>query len=292
MALAVLSYIGIASASCRSKELRALILTGQNNHNWRVSSAMLRDMLVASGRFHVEVALSPAEGQEMGNFNPEFAMYDVVVLDYNGSRWSHATDSAFMSFVRNGGGVVIYHAADNAFADWDAYNHIIALGGWGGRDEHSGPYHYWCKDHLVADTTAGWGGSHGAQREYAMHCRDTLHPITRGLPSTWMHGCDELYDRMRGPGNIASVLYTATSDSLSGGSGREEPLVFTVDYRRARIVHLMIGHAGSDASHSPALQCVGFRTLLQRSAEWAATGHVRQPIPDNFPTSSQCRLQP
>jgi len=31
--------------------------------------------------------------------------------------------------VQGGGGVVIYHAADNAFVNWPEYNKICALGG-------------------------------------------------------------------------------------------------------------------------------------------------------------------
>lgn len=60
--------------------------------------------------------------------------------------------------------------------------------------------------------------------------RDKVHPVVKGLPLKWRHAKDELYDRMRGPGNIRDILYTAYSDKETNGSGREEPLVFTVDY--------------------------------------------------------------
>jgi type 1 glutamine amidotransferase len=61
-------------------------------------------------------------------------------------------------------------------------------------------------------------------------------------------------------------------------------LVFTVDYGKARIFHLMLGHCGPTAEDNPAMQCVGFQTLLLRGAEWAATGKVKQPVPKDFPT--------
>lgn len=32
------------------------------------------------------------------------------------------------------------HAADNAFHHWKAYNEMIGVGGWRGRNEASGPY--------------------------------------------------------------------------------------------------------------------------------------------------------
>lgn len=88
---------------------------------------------------------------------------------------------------------------------------------------------------------------------------------------------------MRGPGNIKDLLYTAYSDPEKGGSGREEPLIFKVDYGKARIFHIMLGHAGETVAATPAMHCPGFRTLFLRGAEWAATGEVTQPLPADFP---------
>lgn len=101
----------------------------------------------------------------------------------------------------------------------------------------------------------------------------------KGLPNKWKHAQDELYDRMRGPGNIKDCLYTAYSDKETGGSGREEPLIFTVDYGNARIFHTMLGHAGETVENCPAMQCAGFQITLLRGAEWAATGKVTQRFP-------------
>ena len=227
----------------------------------------------------------------MDAFDPDFSAYRVVILDYNGDRWIASTERRFLDYVRDGGGVVLYHAADNAFPDWEEFNRIAALGGWGGRDERSGPYLYWKDGSLVRDTTKGPGGSHGEQREYSMNGRNAEHPVVRGLPGRWIHATDELYDRMRGPANVAELLYTAYADPGRGGSGREEPLVFTVDYGKARIFHLMIGHAGPSLEDNPAMQCTGFQTLLLRGSEWAATGKVRQRVPDDFPTERKSSLR-
>jgi type 1 glutamine amidotransferase len=183
--------------------------------------------------------------------------------------------------------VVIYHAADNAFAKWEEFNKIIALGGLENRDEKAGPYYYLVDGKPTLDYSAGPGGSHGSEREYPMHARNTTHPIVKGLPDGWMHGRDEMYDRMRGPANIKDLLYSGYADSKKGGSGREEPLVFTVDYGKARIFHLMLGHCGPTADNNPAMQCAGFQTLLLRGAEWAATGKVTQPVPADFPTAEK-----
>ena len=124
-----------------------------------------------------------------------------------------------------------------------------------------------------------------------MNQRVTSHPIIDGLPERWKHATDELYDRMRGPGDIKDLLYTAYSPTKKGGSGREEPLVFTVEYGKGRIFHIMLGHCGDTLEDNPAMQCAGFQTLLLRGAEWCATGNVTQKVPADFPTETSVSLR-
>ena len=286
-----LSLITLFFSCSKPTPIKVLVVSGQNNHNWQTSHQAIKLILDNSGMFTTDIALTPPAGGDMNEFNPSFNEYDVVVLDYNGNRWSEKTDKAFLQYAQNGGGIIIYHAADNAFANWEEFNRILALGGWEGRNEKSGPYCYFENGELVLNHTPGHGGSHGQQREYVMHGRNTEHPITRGLPTNWMHAQDEMYDSMRGPANIKDLLYTGKSDPNTGGSGREEPLVFTVDYGKARISHIMLGHCGPTLENNPAMQCVGFQTLLLRSAEWAATGKVSQPVPEDFPNEQTSSLR-
>ena len=75
------------------------------------------------------------------------------------------------------------HAANNAFGKWKEYNQIIGLGGWGGRNEKSGPYLYFNDSgKLVRDPRPGRGGSHGPQSEFIVQVRDFKHSITKGMP--------------------------------------------------------------------------------------------------------------
>jgi len=267
--------------------IKTVIITGQNNHNWPVSHIALEKILTNSGLFTVDQAVSPEQGGDFSGFNVDFDKYELVVMDYNGDSWNDDMNAAFVRFVRNGGGVVIYHAADNAFSGWEEFNKIIALGGWENRDENSGPYVYWKDGALVKDFSPGPGGSHGEQHEYVMECRSQAHPIIKGLPARWKHAKDELYDSMRGPGNIGELLYTAYAPVEKRGSGRTEPLIFTVAYGNGRIFHIMTGHAGATLEDNPAMQCAGFQTLLLRGAQWAATGIVTQPVPADFPTADK-----
>ncbi|MCQ2182169.1 MAG: ThuA domain-containing protein [Bacteroidales bacterium] len=272
--------------------IRTVIVTGQDNHNWEVSSIAIARTLRYSGLFSVDIAYSPSQGGDMALFNVDFKDYDLVVMDYNGDEWNPEMKAAFLEFVNDGGGVVVYHSSDNAFPAWKEYNEITALGGWNDRSLKEGAYAYWDGSKLVKDKRAGVAGSHGRQHEYVMNVRNDAHPVTAGLPAQWKHAKDELYDRMRGPANIGDLLFTAYSSSETGGSGREEPLIFTVSYGKARIFHIMIGHAGASVEDNPAMQCVGFQTLLLRGAEWSAIGTVTQEVPDDFPTADEVSLRP
>lgn len=272
--------------------LKALIVTGQNNHNWPVSAPILKTILEDTGLFTVETATSPAQGGDMSGFAPVFAGNDVVVLDYNGDRWPEAVNRAFLDYVSGGGGVVVFHAANNAFPDWPEYNEIIGLGGWGNRDEKSGPYLRWRDGGVVRVEEPGPGGGHGKAHEFALDHRAPEHPILKGLPARWMHATDELYHLLRGPGKNLEVLATAYDDPATNGRGHDEPILFTIAYGKGRVFQTALGHPGPTPEETPSMQCAGFITTLQRGAEWAATGAVTQPVPGDFPTTDAVSLRP
>ncbi|OFY12710.1 MAG: hypothetical protein A2X05_10055 [Bacteroidetes bacterium GWE2_41_25] len=264
---------------------KTLIITGQNNHDWQASSPVLKTILDETGMFSCEIMTTPEKGGDMTIFDPDFSLYKLVILDYNGDSWSDKTNTAFFDYVKNGGGVVIYHAANNAFPGWKEYNEMTGLGGWGDRTEKDGPYVYYMRDSLVIDNSPGRGGNHGKRREFLVRTRIMDHPVTQGLPARWMHGNDELYSELRGPAKNMQILATAFADSAAGGGTmRDEPMLMTITYEKGRIFHTAMGHADKDGG--PAMQCSGFIVTLQRGAEWAVTGNVTQKVPFDFPDAS------
>ena len=281
-----------AASESAATPLKALIVNGQMNraHDWKVSSPILKRILEQTGLFKVDFATSPEKSSgNIEDFKPNFSAYDVVVLDYDGDYWSEQTQAAFVQYVKSGGGVIVYHSANNAFPKWNQYNEIIGLGGWGGRDEKSGPYIRWRDGKIVRDNKPGRGGSHPPQHDYQVIICQMQHPITKGLPEKWMHAQDELYSELRGPAKNLTVLATAYADPEKRGTGEHEPVLFTVNYGKGRVFHTVFGHAKRPPL--PSMECVGFIVTFQRGAEWAATGKVTQKVPKDFPTATEVRVR-
>lgn len=272
------------SAALAADPIRVLIVDGQNNHNWKATTPIMKAALESAG-FKVDVSTSPAKeapAEAWNDWKPKFSDYPVVLSNYNGKDWPESLRKDFETYVSGGGGFVCVHAANNSFPGWAEYNRMIGLGGWGGRNEKSGPYVHIVDDKVVFDPKAGPGGSHGPQHAFPVVHLDTTHPITAGLPAKWMHAKDELYDSLRGPAENVTVLGYANSAK----STRNEPMLLTISYGKGRVFHTPMGHA------EEAMRCVGFQVLLQRGTEWAATGKVTQPAPKAFPGPDAVLLAP
>ena len=237
-------------------KIRVLIFSGRNNHDWRTTTPFLRKVLIESGRFDVRVEEEPD-----GVTAATLAAYDVLVLDYEGPRWGELTEQAVVDFVKQGKGLVAVHAANYAFtglevlADrhkpsglkqppWPEY--LQMLGGW------------WT---LGPPKTA-----HAPRHCFTVKFVDRQHPVTRGLPESFRVS-DELYHSPQMSPD-AHILATAFDDPANGGTGKDEPIMWTVNYGRGCVFYTALGHDTSAQQES------GYVSTVTRGTEWAATGAV------------------
>ncbi len=282
----LLALWGSAAAAA---PVKVMILDGVSAaayHDWKLTTQIMKRELDETGLFAVTVVSAPPADGDFSNFQPGFAQYQVVVLNYDAPDWPAPLKAEFEAYVKGGGGLVVVHAADNAFPDWTAFNEMTGIGGWRGRDAPAGPKWYFQNGKLTSDVVPGAAGQHGLRKPFRIMARAPQHPIMRGLPRAWMHVGDELYTRLRGPGKNMTVLATAYADPANRGTGFDEPMLMALNWGRGRIFHTTLGH---DAA---ALSCVGFAVTLQRGTQWAATGRVTQKVPKAFPTADTVSYRP
>ncbi|MEC7582941.1 MAG: family 16 glycoside hydrolase [Planctomycetota bacterium] len=237
-------------------KIQALVVSGANNHDWRWTSPEIERVLEETGMFDVEITYEP--GKDLASPG-KLDNIDVLVLDYNGPRWGDSAEQAFLKAVRDGTGVAVIHAANNAFPGWQEYEELVGL--------------CWRK-----------GTGHGRYHAFDVHVVDPTHPITKGMDDIRMHP-DELYHRLlHTPGSEFRVLMSAYSEPKTGGTGRHEPMVTAAQFGKGRVFHTPLGHTWSNNVPSRASWTdPQLRRLVARGTEWAATGEVTlDPRPVNW----------
>jgi len=246
LCLAALSP-SVLTAQHAPEPLPVLIVSGANNHDWGFTSESLAQMLDTSGKFAVRLTNDPsaafADLESLSSFR-------ALVLDYNGPRWGAQAEKNFLEAVRGGVGVVIVHAANNAFEGWVEYETLVGL--------------LWRK-----------GTGHGRFHPFDVQIQDRSHPLTATLPTLRQHP-DELYHRLVHMHDADfTVLATAFSDKETGGTGENEPMIIVSQYGAGRVFHTPLGHVwpnspDSRVSHADAQ----FQNLIVQGTEWAATGSI------------------
>jgi len=274
-AVLVAAWPAFAADDAAPAKIAVLIVDGQNNHKWQETTPAIKEMLEKTGRFTVDVATTPpkkAAKEAWDKFRPDFAKYGAVLMNYNGDNWPEEVRKSFEKYMADGGGLVFYHAGVFAFPDWKEFNDMMGMG-W--RKPNQGMRLTIDADGKEVRTPSGGGpgSGHGPAHPFAIDVRDPKHPVMEGLPAKFMHVKDELYHGMRGPLTGMHILATALSDKTTGGTGTNEPMVWTVPFGKGRVFVSLLGHdvAATTAPSSA--------VLLSRGLEWAATGKVTPSVP-------------
>ena len=166
-------FLVILPAFAQTPKIQTLIITGQNGHDWRATTPVLRQILEATGRFEVHVT------EEFRGAGPEtLAPYDLVLLNYYDKRkpelrWGERADAALLAYVKSGKGLVMYHFSAAAFDGWTEYEKLSG-GNWRPNQGH-----------------------HSARHDFKVQVKDSDHPITRGMKAVFPQGNDELYANLK-----------------------------------------------------------------------------------------------
>ena len=243
------------------ERLQALIITGQNPHDWRATTPSLRKTLEETEKFEVRVV------EEFRGGTPEMlAPYSLVILNYYNrnaqERWGDRAQDALTGFVRSGKGLVLYHLSLGAFDGWTDYEKMSG-GNWRPNQGH-----------------------HSAVHDFALDIKDSEHPITKGLKTPLAIHMDELFANLRwqpeGSYHVLATayddhsLYNARDTQTKIGAGTDEPILWTTQLGQGRVFAVALGHDPENTEDAV------FKMLFLRGAEWATTGKVTTPIPPEF----------
>ena len=189
-------------------QLRVLILSGENNHDWRETTPKLKSILTTSGRFSVDVTEHPerCDAQTLSG-------YDALLSNWNAfgnpgaTNWPDASRAALLDFVRNGKGFIVVHAGGSSFYDWPEYQQLAGA---------------WWK---MGQT------SHGSPHEFTVKPLGE-HPITRDMKP--FRTTDELW-MQPGVGSLSRPL----------AIGDDQPLAFALEFGSGRGFTLLLGHSAA-----------------------------------------------
>jgi len=228
--------------------IQVLLLTGANNHDWQRSAPFCKALMDDTGKFQTD--LSEESATTLAD-RRSIEKYDLFFLDYNGPEWGEPAQTNFLQAVQKGAGVVVLHAADNAFPGWVEYEKMVGL--------------LWRE-----------GTGHGEFHEFDVKVVDSDHPVTRGLADFRLW--DELYHRLVHKHDVPyHVLAAAYSDPVKGGTGNDEPVMVVTQYGKGRVYHHVLGHVwpGDPNGEYKGASMItfeneGFQQSLLRGSEWAA----------------------
>lgn len=274
----------------KSDKIKVLIIDGYSNHDWRYSTEIINALLVNSGFCDVDISTAPTnDSPNYNSWNPEFSNYDVVVQNVNslgnGNSWPKSVQTNFESYIKNGGGMYVFHSANNSFPEWEEYNKMIGLG-W--RKPDQGVAIEIKNNKMVKIPVGeGEGTSHGARVDLVVNVLKS-HPINNGFPKKWKTPDIELYTYARGPAENMEVL----SYTFDEKTGKNWPVDWVINYGKGRVYNATFGHMWHDQRMPPSIQCVGFQTTFLRAIQWLAGEKVTVAIPDNFPTENKISLNP
>ncbi|HSB15550.1 MAG TPA: ThuA domain-containing protein [Bryobacteraceae bacterium] len=258
--LASLSALaGTKAVQSERSRLRVLVITGQTDlpyHDWTKTTPFLKRVLESTGRFEVTVLDAPKTLSAS-----MLAPYQAVILNYNGPRWGAEPEKALEDFLRAGGGMVAFHGV--------SYGAFLGM-----EQDAKGRFQWSTKPdaewkaykEMIGTTWEPANIGHSARHEFRVKFADPDHPITRGLGPDYLID-DELYHKMAHMPGIR-VIMTAYSDPAKRGTGKDEPIAWTVSFGKGRVFHTTNGH------DLRAINTWGFLTTFARALEWVATGDV------------------
>ena len=292
----ILLILSISNPSFAEKggkdNIKILIVDGFSNHDWQHTTQSIIEILTDYGDINIDVSTSPnsmATKEEMEEWNPDFSAYDVVLLNCNDLGkpvfWSKKTKSSLENYVHKGGGLYIFHSANNAFREWEEYNLMIGMG-WRNKDFGKAVTIDDNQELIIIEPGDGEKTGHG-KRIDALTTRIGNHPIQEGLPESWIFADIEVYTYARGPVENITVLSYARDEKY----GLNFPIEWVIKYGKGNVYNASLGHCWKNDEYPTGLRCAAFQTEMHRAIQWLAKRKVDTSLPGDFPGTETVSLR-
>ena len=219
-----------------SRNINLLILSGNRNHEWDITTPFLKQMYEKSGVFSVEV------NNRLDTLNYLFlSEFDVILDNWNewperNCTWTEEAREGLVRFVREGGGLIFVHAAGAACYDWPEFREM-AMATWGEKTKH------------------------GKIEPINVSISDKQHPVTNGVQDFRI--TDELWVETEMMDEY-QLLCKAFSPKENNGRDQMEPVVFFRRYGKGICYYNILGHDVNAMSNK------GWQLLTLRGTQWAA----------------------
>lgn len=282
--------VSFGLSGCERVKPRVLIIDGYSNHDWRYTTEIIYSILIGTDLFEVDIETAP-ERNDPGwdEWSPNFSQYDVIVQNTNsignGNSWPFIARRGFEEYMKKGGGMYVYHSANNAFPEWEEYNKMIGLG-W--RKAEEGVAIEIVDGNIKRIPRGqGQGTSHGPRLDITVD-KFSLHPINSDYPKKWISPDTELYTYARGSAENIQIL-SVTNDSTTG---KNWPVEWVIEYGDGKVYNSTFGHIWHNERMPLGVRCIGFQTTLVRAIQWLAGEKVSYPLPADFPTEDHYSARP
>lgn len=222
---------------------KALLLSGgqREHHGYRDQAFYLASALEDTRRFQVTIVEDAAILE-----TPALARYDLVIVNADRRdpefKFTPSQQKALLGYVKQGGGYVSIHGADNAAPDW--------IDDW--RDMLGGVFSH-----------VGLPDSKTKKGTFSIKVVNPDHPVSKGVKDFDI--TDELYYNLQMRPEVEPLLST----EYAGGTW---PIAWVRTYGAGRVFHTVLGHRDFGPGKEDPVRNPNLLTLITQGADWVARG--------------------
>ena len=220
---------------------KVLLLTGgaREHHGYRDQAFYLASALEDTRRFQVTIAEDAAILE-----TPAMKKYDLLIVNADRRddefKFTLSQQEALLAYVRDGGGYVSIHGADNAAKDW--------VDGW--RDMLGGVFSH-----------VGLPDSKTKKGKFAITIQDKDHPVTKGIPDFEIQ--DELYYYLQMRPGVVALATTMYNNEV-------HPVAWVRTYGKGKVFHTPLGHRDFGPGKHDPIRDPNLLKLVIQGCDWVS----------------------